>query len=432
MPDSFRIPKNSVQRRAPARRRVPVVRRTVKRRGVPRGQVRGRPAFRSPRPIAAPVALGYRTAPNRAPRMMSTARGMIVQHQEEFYPCSPINTDYNVTTLQVNPGVNAVFPWLSQVAGRYESYKFRTLTFKYVPSTATSQEGTVAIAFEFDVSDPPPTNMTEVRAYHDRVAGNVWTAMSVAVDLAQGDKLPAKYIRVGLPTPVIGPITDRRLSDVGSLYLVWQGVSAALHGYFEVQYTVELYTAQIEQPIGGRMKYDCYLDNLFYTYRPDLSDCVCPFTTNAMRSMTFHQRFEGTIILALTGTGLNALSVVISGPAGGTVAYAWTGHCIIDAPGTSLVQMLYVRALPYNTLTWTPSFTTLTNVSVVISSASYDALMNITGHVSSPVSGELREAVIADSKINSLLSSKLDQSVVEDYPPKEKAKEKEAVFLKRK
>jgi len=62
----------------------------------------------------------------------------------------------------VNPGQAAVFPWLAQIAARYEKYVFTMLEFYYkheVSQFATAgTTGKVIYSFDYDAADAPPTS----------------------------------------------------------------------------------------------------------------------------------------------------------------------------------------------------------------------------------------------------------------------------------
>jgi hypothetical protein len=136
-----------------------------------------------------------------------------------------------------------MFPWLSQVAQRYETYKFRKLLFEYHTRAATSQVGTVGLVFDFDAEDPAPASQMEALSYHDKCADSPWKDDCVVLDLAQGDRLPIRYTRAGTPTGNY----DIKTYDVGNLHVFTDGVASSTNlGLLEVKYVVDLYTPQIQ------------------------------------------------------------------------------------------------------------------------------------------------------------------------------------------
>jgi hypothetical protein len=176
--------------------------------------------------------------------------------------------------------VASVFPWLSQVASRYETYKFRSIAFHYHSRAATSQVGTVGLAFDFDAQDPAPASQMTALAYHDRVADAVWKEQSLVLDLSQGDRLPTRYTRVGLPTTPY----DLKTYDLGNLHVFTDGVAASVNlGLLEVVYSIDLFTPQIQDPVGGLTTSTTALDatHLFGTdFTPD-SQAIMPFTVTS-------------------------------------------------------------------------------------------------------------------------------------------------------
>ncbi len=56
----------------------------------------------------------------------------------------------------LNPGLNATFSWLSQIASNYEYYTFNNVKLIYTTTSPTSIPGFVCFAFDADVTDNDP------------------------------------------------------------------------------------------------------------------------------------------------------------------------------------------------------------------------------------------------------------------------------------
>lgn len=237
---------------------------------------------------------------------------MTVSHCERFYTVSAASTALAVVPFDVNPGLGSVFPWLSDVANRFDKYKFTSVKFRYVPQAA-AQAGTVTLAFDFDPNDDAPSTMSEAATYHDYVMTSIWNTADLSLDLGNGDKLPQKNTRPGMP----GADLDLNMYDVGKLYLLTEGAAAGVLGYLEVIYTVNLFVHQVQAGVGGKMVATAGLTPtaLFGTdVVPDASAHL-PGYASAAGTFTFTQPFEGVMIHFLTGTVFNALGCTNTGTA---------------------------------------------------------------------------------------------------------------------
>jgi len=256
------------------------------------------------------------------------------------------STDFVTFTYAVNPAVPAVFPWLAPLAARYETYKFRSLAFHYRPQVSSASAGTVTLAFDFDALDDPPATLFESMSYHDKSSGSVWCPNSLQLDLSQGDKAPSKYTRVGLPS---GTNYDLKTFDLGNLQVCVSGVSAATVGLLEVVYTVDLFTPQIQSPIGGTLTGSAGMDatHMFGTTVTADSNANLPYVVTSSAVITFKQFFEGLLTLSLTGTSLSG-GVAPGISADGSASTLWG---VTLAAGTSYGGVFRVRAQPGTTMT---------------------------------------------------------------------------------
>jgi hypothetical protein len=264
-----------------------------------------------------------------------------------------------------------MFPWLSQVAQRYETYKFRKLLFEYHTRAATSQVGTVGLVFDFDAEDPAPASQMEALSYHDKCADSPWKDDCVVLDLAQGDRLPIRYTRAGTPTGNY----DIKTYDVGNLHVFTDGVASSTNlGLLEVKYVVDLYTPQIQDPAGGFFygSTGCDATHLFGTNFFSSADAQAigvGSIDSTGQLFTFNQTWQGLIGIVVAGTVLSAnyAPVVANGSA------AVIGQ-LVNAGATAVYVLLRVRATPGTTLTPTITATTVTGISYFFGNVGYNQL----------------------------------------------------------
>lgn len=314
----------------------------------------------------APVAMSRAVVSQRIPQIMSTGNTTRISHSEFFTSVVSASTDYAVSCYPCNPGVASMFPWLSQVALRYETYKFRRLSFEYHTRAATSQVGTVGMVFDFDAEDSAPSSQMMALSYHDKCADSPWKDSCVTLDLTQGDRLPIRYTRAGIPSGDI----DIKTYDVGNLYLFVDGVAASTNlGLVEVKYVIDLYTPQIQNPVGGKFSASTALDATHliggdFTADPEaIAVFDEPTSTNVLK---FNQTWEGLISFQIVGTGLSAN--LAPGVASGTAAIVGQ---TVNAAGTLVWGLMKVRATTSTTLTPTITATTVTGAVYFFSTVAY-------------------------------------------------------------
>jgi len=82
----------------------------------------------------------------------------------------------------INPGCNALFPWLSGIARLYEKFRFSKLSFSLVSSNPTSTAGKVYMAVDYDYDDDVASSKVNLLTNHTVVQTSVWNDCSLEVD----------------------------------------------------------------------------------------------------------------------------------------------------------------------------------------------------------------------------------------------------------
>lgn len=149
-------------------------------------------------------------------------------------------------TWSLNPGIQSVFPWLSQIAGNYDEYEFKQLVFEYKPTIDAStvgngQTGTIMLVTQYN---PGQQAFTDKEAILQTFGSQSAKLTEPAIHGVECD--PAKmndkqlYVRGG---PVaVGE--DIKTYDHGVLNLAILGAPSAFAGQqcgeLYVYYTVTL------------------------------------------------------------------------------------------------------------------------------------------------------------------------------------------------
>jgi len=131
----------------------------------------------------------------------------------------------NATQYAVNPGQAASFPWLSQLAPRFEKYVFTRLEFYYKHEVtqfiAAGTIGKALIAYDYDAADAPPTSKLQMLDMDPHSDGMPCEDFVMSVDCREAFNNGPKYVRPGnLPGGA-----DIKTYDAGLLSIAGAGNS---------------------------------------------------------------------------------------------------------------------------------------------------------------------------------------------------------------
>lgn len=186
----------------------------------------------------APVSIGNKIT-TRQPKINVANSGVRVQHTEYIGEVFG-SVNFTSNAFQINPGVGGTFPWLSLIAGLYESYNFRNLQFHYCTQKATTTNGVVMMAVDFDANDTAPPNKLQVMAYEGAVRCQPWVNEVYTCSRAGLDVFKNRYVRLATVAN-----TDLKTFDVGTFYICTQGnADTSVLGELYVTYDIEFHTPQ--------------------------------------------------------------------------------------------------------------------------------------------------------------------------------------------
>lgn len=176
---------------------------------------------------------------------------MVVFNQEEFVGDILSTTGFTYSEYRVNPGLPAVFPWLSAVAVNFSQYRLGTLEFIYRPTSGAAFDGTnnsLGTVFFRWANDPALSaqiNPMGMQSASKTASTKPSSSLVYRVDL-DGTGSFARRVRFGnVPTG-----SDPRMYDYGYLQVATDGMQEAdlKVGKLYVRYTVELASPE---PYGG-------------------------------------------------------------------------------------------------------------------------------------------------------------------------------------
>lgn len=182
--------------------------------------------------------------------------GYIIRHRE--YICD-INatTAFTIQTFALNPGLASSFPWLSQIAPSFESYRWRGLLFEFkslssdsVLSTATSSAlGAVIMATNYNALSPPFPDKKTMENHEYGNSSKPSCSFIHPIECKSSQVPNTKlYIRTG-----DGFSGDQRLYDLGEFNIATQGMQASsgVAGELWATYEVELFFNRYLPFVGG-------------------------------------------------------------------------------------------------------------------------------------------------------------------------------------
>jgi hypothetical protein len=200
----------------------------------------------------APVAIGYST---KGSKHVFSGNGptMIVSHKEYVGDVASTGATFNASVFSIlQPGDPNAFPWLSALAGRFEMYRLKRLTFSYLPACSSSTAGTVMLAFDRVAGRAVPKTKTEILEYEDSLREVPWMGGNISVKNISDKKYTlfgnnynqtAQLLITGTASGGAGPLTaatDVKTFAIGQLYVGCDGVSQATVGEVWMEYQIEL------------------------------------------------------------------------------------------------------------------------------------------------------------------------------------------------
>lgn len=198
--------------------------------------------------VSAPVASGFAGLSSKA-RITTMNSGVTRVRHSEFVKDIAPSSGFSAETFPINPGTSDLFPWLSTIAQRFESYQFKDLNIRFETTSPTNTAGTAIITVDYNPQGIVPASKTQALAMESAVRTPVWGSVnhrSLGHNLA---KRKTYYVR----SPRVAP-TDVDLYDTGLAVMMVEGVPSDVSvnvGEMYVDYEVDLITPVLDSDITG-------------------------------------------------------------------------------------------------------------------------------------------------------------------------------------
>jgi len=192
--------------------------------------------------MAAPAAVGRSNRMSSpAVSSLSSSDGRIRVSHREYIGEVTGQASFTAVSYAVNPGLSAVFAWLSNLAQNYESYLALALSFEFETQCSTSTAGSIQMAMDYDAADSAPATKQALMSYHNAVRAPVWGECRFICDSQDLRKFGSqRFIR----TAALAANQDIKTYDIGNLIVATSGGSGTVVGELYVRYSFELMTPQ--------------------------------------------------------------------------------------------------------------------------------------------------------------------------------------------
>lgn len=191
------------------------------------------------------------------PAFSPLTSGFRIKHREYI---TDINSSvgFSLRSYRINPGLNELFPWLSQVANNFEDYKIHGMVVYLNTSSATAVSSTNTalgiwgVVTQYDPSEPDFTTKQQCENYVGAQSAVVANSLLHGIECApQSNVLTKMYVR---SSDNISDEEDLKFYDWGKIQIFTQGAQAAsVIGEMWVSYDIEF--SKPRMPTGGYLAY---------------------------------------------------------------------------------------------------------------------------------------------------------------------------------
>lgn len=276
---------------------------------------------------------------SKPPQVVSSAAdetGAVTVSRLEFLGeiYGPAANTFDIKSYNINPGLETMFPWLSQIAQNYEEYEMIQLVVSFrstitdIGSSTNGQCGTIIMATNYDPAAAPFTDKAQMMAYDGAMSSKCTESMAhgVECDPSKLSGSAGKYIRAfGLDQT-----KDLKDYDLGLFQVavsnVPSGFVAQSIGELWVTYTVKLRKPKFFTGRGLGISRDIFVSNgLEATNNPFGGNILRGLCNNigctlvpsgAQAVLTFPPSYAGVVaILFRTESGTAFSAAPVSGTA---------------------------------------------------------------------------------------------------------------------
>lgn len=226
---------------------------------------------------------------------------IILQHREFIQNVTVTNSGLEQQQFELNPGVKATFPFLSQIANNFELYEFEGLAFQFVPHYGEGEDsilGKVVMVTNYDPDARPFRTSQEMQNYDYASTAKPSLGQVHGIETASNKRATDMlYVRSG-STP-----RDKVFTDIGKFTLATEGIPKSGNiGELWVTYKIRLSRAHLNDVF----RESTYQTNIAYITgtlnsftQSGTEDCVVSQTSNKSMKVTFPVEPEATYFVSI-------------------------------------------------------------------------------------------------------------------------------------
>lgn len=202
------------------------------------------------------------------PRIENAGKEFVVRHREylgDVYsgvagaPGAPAPSPFALVSYPINPGINQTFPWLANVASRFEEYTIEGAAFEYrsLYSDAAVQTGgslgAVIMATEYNAAKPVFANKIEMENYEFASSCKPSVSMLHPIECTP-HQTPLTELYIRQPTTDLTN-QDIKTYDLGKFQIATQGIpvsgSPLALGELWLTYQVRLFKPRVSNYVDS-------------------------------------------------------------------------------------------------------------------------------------------------------------------------------------
>lgn len=298
--------------------------------------------------------------PSNTPKINSSGKGsIIIKNSEYFDTITAADANFHILTYPIQPGLGVTFPWLSTIANSYDGYRVLKMSFEFKTNSGSANTGHIIQAIDYDAKDDIPTNEGQLTQNYGSVPHSIWEPNStVTYDVSKNGFYNKHYTRAG----TISSNSDIKTYDSGNFLFGYMSGTNINIGMLWVHYEIELYNPQPGVIPGGSIALGptqgvSAVASVGTNWNGILSNPEAyPFVRTSDTTVTFTTPFSGLVVWRAVGTVITNLAIAT------TCAYSVNTFVpFFDAGALNGDDMIIVRAEVGDTLTFTPTATTITH-----------------------------------------------------------------------
>lgn len=254
------------------------------------------------------------------PAMHDNSQSVVIRHKEYLGEIKSSQTFTTQMAYSLNPGLSYTFPWLADVASRFQEYRIRGMIFHYIPTSGSAVAstnpalGSVMMQTSYRASDTDPASKVEVLNEYWASESKPDTAFCHPIECSpEQNPFKVQYVRTGAI-----PAGDNVLFyDLGKTFICTSGMQTTGNpvGDLWVTYEIELRKPVLTSEVNSNVESAVYssLNPTTVTYFNPLESPIltgnlpCSFSG---RTITFPKGIVGTYQITMIMVAATVLTDV--------------------------------------------------------------------------------------------------------------------------